>query len=393
MWSGIFFSLLVFGALSFFYLKEDRPEAPVSLSPQWELAIDKVVTTWEHGPDLSDSLLQKNCPLFSKKNKENISSDLRSCSYQLFSCYFQNREEKIKYKNEWSSFQVKLSDENIQRSDIRVKLLMEKKELELTLKNICQRVELPQAYYLGRFFKNTNKLKERLWHTSDIEYQVDKYLVRNNEILYWAKEKEKNELVAKFEDRDPFDIASDLTAMEMESFCHDHKSEVLSAKIHDALTYHHGRQSIKDLKDTPPSVNSAPHPFGPRKDDGPQFKDKFDEESCHKVYSKECLDKKIDRSFPEGMGWSGVAELLGGPMEYVANSYLPRKNLVASSYYFNFDSPWHQAGQFAYWDGKKFGKMNFNFFGQFPQIDRAKKVEFKVGFRCMKKHFIGSSHE
>ncbi len=391
-WSGIFFSLLsLFGGLWIYFSPwNDRTslKAPLAMKPHWELAIDEIVSVWEQGVDTSDPYFLSQCPEF-KSVTAHPNKELSSCSYSLFKCFYSNRKNKVRFKNHWYPYRVEISEPTHQRENLKLKLIMGEETLPLTLENNCNKASLPQGYYLGQFYKSSNKIKDRLWHTSKVNYVVDKYLVRNFEVIHWAKRKGLDQILDKLSKSDPFEPVIHLLSEQMENFCKDHNSEVLTAKIHDALTYHHGRQSWEEIKTTPPSLNSAPHPFGPRKDDGPQFKEKFEKEGCQKVYSKECLEKKVEKTFPSSMGWSGVAELLGGPMEYVANPYRPRRNLVVSSYYFDFNSSWHQAGQLGYWNGQDFGKMNFNFFGEQPVIDPSKKVSFHVGFRCMRKTYGG----
>ena len=353
----------------------------------WELAIDQVVKVWEQGPDLQDSHLLSQCPQYQNSQ---IDNELTHCNVNLFKCYFQNREGKLSIKKKWVPYQLTFSQDPRQRNDLNILLkLNNASAIPLRLENSCHKITLPQGYYRSRFYKKSNHLKDNLWHTSGIKYTVDKFLVRNHEVFAWALEKEKEVLANSLQSKDPFMVSRELTAGQMKEFCRDYNSQVLTAKIHDALTFHHGRQSLEDMRNTPPSVNSAPHPFGPRKDDGPQFEEKFSKKGCSKIYSKNCLDQKVARTFPEAIGWSGVAELLGGELEYVVNPYLPRRNLVASSYYFPYDSNWQRAGELAYWNGKGHGHLDFNFMGESPALEPGKRSILAVGFRCMSKRYIG----
>ncbi len=388
--SGIIFSLLIaIGGGVFLYLREGKQKiSEFSMNPAWEMAIDEVVKVWEQGPDLKDSHFLSQCPQY---KDHSLKTEITHCDVNLFSCYFKERVAKIKLKNEWIPYKVIMASHQKQREDLHIQVkVSDGRAIPLRLENSCHQIKLPQGYYKTRFYKKSSKLKDNLWHTSGIEYSIDKFLVRNSEVIRWAQEKKKSQLLKSLEKSNPFSISSDLTAQQMEDFCRDHSSQVLTAKVHDALTFHHGRQSLDEIENTPPSVNSAPHPFGPRQDDGPQFSQGFSKSGCSKIYSKTCADQKVERSFPESIGWSGVAELLGGEMEYVINEYLPRRNLVASSYYFPYKSSWHRAGEFAYWDGKGHGSMNFNFLGERPILDPAKKMTFAVGFRCMKKVYRGA---
>lgn len=376
------------------WVGHESTEPKVS-SELWVLAIDEVDKVWRGNFPLADPLIKKNCPQFYKE-KDEIPSELKSCRRELLQCYFDGRSISLKNKKQFHKLSISFDEIN-KRSDelpLVARLNLNGKALDLELNDTCRQVELPQGAYWG----NANsESKERLWHTSGIRYFVDRILVRKIDIREWLltrtdiSEKDYFKRLKKIylEDSsiDYFRPSDDLYPVEMEDYCTSRRSEVLSSQVRAALTFHHGRSSVEDIFNQPPSSNSAPHPFGVRKQDSPQFlaektKLKASAETCRKIYSSECKEYSYYSLFPTGMGWSGISELLGGPAEYVINKKFPRKNLHPSSYYHPLDSKVHEAGKRVYWTGKGHRRVDFNFF-TLPFFENREDL-FDVGFRCMR---------
>ena len=384
--------LLVVAATSYYLTREvgkkDKKEAPSIL---WELALDKVHKAWKGEISLSDPQLRKNCPHLSLE-KDDIPSELKSCRRELFYCFFKEREEGIKNQKDFLPLEVKFSKNFLDSGEIVISLNGESKPFELN--NFCQQVTLPNGAYWGDRSNDKNK---RIWHTSNVNYSVDKFLVRNIDIREWLLRKKDSSLkkLNEFQKEDYFRPSVNLSADEMESFCRFRGMEVLNSRVRAALTFHHGRSQSDLIPLEPPSFNSPEHPFGIRKQDSPQYrfshaKDgdlKIKKEDCRLIYSSECLEYPYFELFPNSMGWSGVSELLGGPAEYVKNLKYPRKNLHPSSYYHPIKSKVHQAGVRVYWSGKDHRRIDFNFFTEpFFEVNKDKPEDyFDVGFRCMKK--------
>jgi len=398
-----FLTLLFIGGL--YLIKEgglekssDNLAPPASL---WDLAIEKVHGTWANGAPMDDQHLLINCPEFKGEQLNSHLSELSQCRAKVFRCFYQERQEKLRYKKKWyplsinflnkeggvfSSSKDALNESSSYGLPISISLAGETKNF--TLRDYCHDTMLKNGFYWG---SNEREHSKRVWHTSGIQYIVDKFLVRNIDIEEWLKNTHKS-LPASRDSR-PFAPSTTLTPEQMRSFCSYKGKELLQANVLTAITFHHGRVDIENVLNEPPSSTTSPYPFSLRKDESPHFlmtkkKVKFKKEFCQKIFSKECLKSFSDLPL-FSLGWTGTAEILGGPLEYVENREYPRKNLKASSYYFPMDSKWHQAGELAYWNGRDHKPSSFNFFTESPTGSELKSPDFKfdVGFRCMKRIF------
>lgn len=344
-------------------------EAPTIPSYAWSLAIQEVHDVWNGKVDLDTPNFKNHCPRLYME-KDVIPKALKSCRRDILNCYFQ-KDSKIKIKNEFLPLKVILHETN----SFEMRLGGESKKFSLN--DECREVTLPEGFYWG---DDRLEKKERLWHTSGITYHVDRFLVRNIDIPKKAKTLKGAAL---------FDPVDDLLPHEMVEYCKGRGGEVLSSHVKAALTYHHGRKEMDDFVSTPPGWNTAEHPFGPRKEESPQFLVKkgapFEKSFCHKIFSKECRDLNYYDYFPSALGWSGVGELLGGLPEFVLNNEFPRKNLHPSSFYHEMKSDAHQAGKRIFWSGRGFRRMDFNFSTVDPFGEEFS--EFKVGFRCMRMEY------
>ncbi len=370
----------------------------------WEMALDDVHENWTMGVDLKDEYFLRNCPGLS--SSETIPRELRSCRASLLSCFYAGKNIKFSYKKNWYVMGLKFvnggelgyslsspSDEAVTKAsrfslgiDIILSSNKNKETKRFYLNDICRQVDLPQGFY--RYGGARSKKTKNLWHPSQVTYSIDKYLVRNIDIQEWLGQinKEFKEEAVTFEEERPYAPATSLTISQMRRYCGFKGGEVLSSQVLDTLTYHHGRVSIDEIKDRPPGANTSPYPFGPRLVDSPHYfalkkNSPATNETCQKIFSAECL-KLTPQTYTWGQGWSGVYELLGGPLEYVHNKEMPRRNLKLSSFYFPLNSKVHQAGIRGFWSGEDFtNAKSFNFFRYSPQ---KVKEPYKVGFRCMK---------
>lgn len=400
-----FITLLFVGGL--YLIKEggleknsDKIAPPASL---WDLAIGKVHSTWATGAPLDDQHLLMNCPDLKVDVLSSQLTELSQCKAKVFRCFYQDRQEKLRYKKKWyplsinflgkdggilSSSKEALNESSEYGFPISISVGSEKKNF--ILRDHCHDAILQDGFYWG---SNERDQSKRVWHTSGIHYVVDKFLVRNIEIEEWLKNT-KTSLPIRYDSK-PFAPATTLIPDQMRSYCAYKGKELLHSNVLAAMTFHHGRVDVENISSEPPSSTTAPYPFSHRKDESPHFlvtkkKGKFKKEFCRKIFSKECL-ANFSQLPLFSLGWTGAAEILGGPLEYVENREYPRKNLKASSYYFPLNSRWHQAGELAYWSGRDHGLSSFNFFTESPTGSELKTPGFKfdVGFRCMKKVFRG----
>lgn len=355
--------------------------------PVWEIALDKVEKIWLGDLRLDDEHMKKNCPYLYVK-EDNIPKELKACRPELFKCYFEKRENKIKSGLKVKKFKIKFPSSKNTYSlpfDLEIFQKEEKYQYRFNLSSSCNRVLLPSGFYWGTLERD---FERRVFHTSGVDYFIDRRLVRNVDVRFWQKTHSKlsgqySTEIMNMKGKDLFKPVTKLLPKQMNEYCRDHRAQVLDSFIKTALTFHYGRASIDEISQRPPGQLSASHPFGPRKSDSFRYsfikeKAEFKEKYCRQIFSKECVGKKNLPLF--GMGWSGASELLGGPMEYVINKKFPRRNVVPSSYYYPLQSKVHSAGKRIYWNEKTFDRKGFIFgLNETPE----ELNNFDVGFRCM----------
>lgn len=370
----------------------------------WEMAFDDLYDQWVRGVDINSTEFKSNCPQYTSLNE--VSRELRSCRPALLSCYYKGRITKLSHKKNWYEFRLKFprskehegqytlfSPASEARSKgleyaLQVKVELSKdgktKSKNIFLKDNCRQVEIPQGFY--RYGSQNTK---NLWHTSYVSYSIDKHLVRNLDVEEWLSQLTTSALAIdkiSFEKGEPYEPASALTTTQMKRYCAFRGSQILSSRVLDTITYHHGRVAVEEISTRAPGPNPSPYPFGPRLIDSPHYfalknKLKATNQTCQKINSLECLEL-VPNLLSWGVGWSGVREILGGPLEYVENKEMPRRNLKLSSFYFPLKSKVHMAGVRGFWNGEDYKRQkSFNFF-RYSAVKSSEK--YKVGFRCMK---------
>lgn len=354
--------------------------------PPWEMALDQVEEVWQGKIKLDDPAFKKACPDLAVK-KDVIPRELKACREELFKCWYKYHTITFRERTDFEKIEVTFPELD-QGENLPFTLKMGEESFRFSLNSHCNDILLPEGFYWGNLLR---PLEMRVFHTNGVKYFIDKFLVRNLDIWSWLKKvglkgrEELSKKISLIKGEQMFQPAVFLTSREMDAYCKFKNSQVLDSQIKTALTFHHGREKIADLNVEPPSSNSAPHPFGPRTIDSYRYqmiheKSGFKPESCGQIFSLECRGKNPPLFF--GMGWSGVSELLGGPMEFVKNRQFPRKNIHPSSYHFSIFEKAHEAGTRIFWDGEGNDRLDFNF-----GLMRAPSAEnsFDVGFRCMRK--------
>lgn len=248
------------------------------------------------------------------------------------------------------------------------------KRLNLLLGDQCHEVFLQNriyAYGEEVIGKHSEQVEDYRFDNFNQNIYIDRHLVVNSEINDWIDFGNPNftEGLKKIEADNLFMPATNLTYSQMENFCSFKGKQIMQAHYFDAATF-----LPMNIEDTTPSKNSrAPYYWSKKKSD---FK-----EDCTLIYAKNCLGKKRYRLNLVGPTWAGIMDPMGGVFEVFRNPIDPESNLKASSYYFNFKSPWHKLGFRAGWDGDGFEFRHFDFKGINPEH---LEDEFKVGFRCMR---------
>jgi hypothetical protein len=246
--------------------------------------------------------------------------------------------------------------------------------LDLLLTDRCHEVFLEKRIYAYGEEIVTQVKKEIEDYRFDNFNQniyIDGRLVLNSEVNEWIdfgnpnftkglKKEEKNNL---------FLPATKLTFNQMQNYCSFKEKQIMQAHYFDAATF-----LPMDLDDTTPS-NSKRSPYYWTKKKS-EFK-----ADCSLLFTEDCLKGHVFYMNSTGPSWAGVFDSMGGVLEVFRNPIDPESNLKASSYYFNFKSPWHKLGFRAGWDGEGFTLRNFNF----KEINPEGSIDqFDVGFRCMR---------
>jgi hypothetical protein len=366
-------------ALPLFYYFYSKPKVINSaiqvISPLHKEILSKLHSDWQQGVDLKDENFTKNC-IGLNLNMSKVADELRGCRRALFRCFYENRTLKIKNGKGYVPYQIIFNNTKSKtRWSFPITIKTKNKKYQAYLQNSCHREMLPRYYYNhGRLIRADNT-----WHPGDTKYWLDKYQVRNIDIWDWIQEQAVTNVKANM--LMPFSAAVNLTKEQMKQYCRYQGGVVMSSRVADAVTYY----STSNMKSGNISKTLSPYPFTPRRTEGPHakaLKDKsyqLTKKDCAMIETKECLEQGWPAKISQTLGWSGIGELLGGPLEYVHNSSYKRYNLILSSYYFNLNTLVHRAGERGFWDGEGFKARHF----KFPMVDTITDVNFKVAFRCM----------
>jgi hypothetical protein len=248
------------------------------------------------------------------------------------------------------------------------------KRLDLFLADQCQEVFLQnRVYAYGEEIsgKPSEDVEDYRFDNFNQNIYIDRHLVTNAEVNDWIDFGNSNftKGLLKIEADELFMPATGLNYSQMENFCSFKGKQMMQAHYFDAATF-----LPMDMDEVNPKKNSrSPYYWTKKKS---EFK-----EDCSLLYAQECVRKKAYHLNSTTPSWAGIMDSMGGVFEVFRNPIDPESNLKASSYYFNFKSPWHKLGFRAGWDGEGFELRHFDFKGINPELTVDK---FQVGFRCMR---------
>lgn len=315
-------------------------------------------------------------------------SKTAKCSLPVIECLsnsksFANSHVQLRLKRKLvtkaSSDQVKIPFNKA----IEVELSLGDQNLSLYLEDSCQAVYLPQRMYA---LEDTTPRKYSWWDNFNRHFFVDNSLVTIDEVKRWLKyDTEFKQGGEIFKDL-PKEAGGESPALnlkyeEMLRYCAFHGKQLLSTVIFDAATMHPGDLSTDRMKFPLRSI----WPWDYKKKTGIVWemrsnkKEKVELQDCSKVFSSECLTVEGANSRAGVFTWSGLRFVMGGYLEVFRNSVFPKRNLKASSSYFQMKSRWHELGNRAWWDGNGFSIHNFNFRFEDPP---SQFNSFGVAFRC-----------
>ncbi|MCR9203785.1 MAG: hypothetical protein NXH75_04345, partial [Halobacteriovoraceae bacterium] len=222
--------LIALGAGGFYYyqttlVKKEKVSLQDGIGP-WELALDEIEKVWRGDFSLNDNHIRKNCPHLFLEN-DRVPKSLKACRPELFACFFLQRTLSVRNGTEFKKVEVQFP-ENWESKyfpfDLSVssgKIGGKEQKYRFKLNNSCRKVTLPQGFYWGSAEKPVEK---RTFHTSDREYRVDRFLVRNLDIYHWIKvleiEPEKNlKKILDMKGEDLFKPAVTLFPHQMKKYC------------------------------------------------------------------------------------------------------------------------------------------------------------------------------
>jgi hypothetical protein len=363
----------------YFHTKSSRKLTLVEKSEFLQEFATEVGKAWRNADVRGDSIC---------KSLKTVDNSYYQCRPTYLRCLIENDLLNIFFKKQKVSTMLRASLKNETYSthlEYMFPLKINKKyNLDLRLKDSCKEAYLPQRYY--PFMANQRSVTIE-WDTFNKNIFVDKNLIRNEDILNWAKRTNKRNLVTHFKDLSKQEVATNLKISQMEEFCSSQGKHILSARVSDAMALH-----PEDITAPNEKFFRAPYfPWSRRNSETKIFKlqknldveitDKDRERLCNRVYSKECINHGFIHYNSMSVTWMGAREVMGGVFEYVTNAIHPRENINLSSKYYPWKSKAHRVGTRGYWDGEGFSSNNFEL-GKYPFENFPNNIE--IGFRCMR---------
>jgi len=260
--------------------------------------------------------------------------------------------------------------------------------LPIILENTCHEVYLPER----RYAHGEKTSKDFTWDNLNRNIYIDRFMVTFRDIAEWVDYSAEEIKIDIPKNRNQWSSpAYGLTSEQMQKYCGFRGKQVLTTTLYDAASFF---PSDAD-KPWKKRVQRGMYPWSRlskgeklyqawKRQNGNQL---LDAETCHKAYVKGC-EKFFE--FPhytnESTSWTGMNQLLGGPLEYLRNPIHPSFNLKASSFYFDAASPWHRLGIRTEWNGKDSYENSISWKNSKDKVYRPildpDFQGYKIGFRC-----------
>lgn len=340
---------------------------------------------WNEGEDAREwNSLKSECLKYYKKTSAFDESLLR-CNPMLLQCYGlftknlnfhfvkpeNNNEKRYRYVTKSNFSHVKLGSPGYL---FQLEDNLSHKKLDILLSDNCQEVFLEKrAYAYGEELTGKASLENQDYRFDNFgqNIYIDRHLVTNDEINDWIDfgNPDLTKGLKKIESDYLFLPATGLLYEQMENYCSYKGKQIFQAHYADAAAF-----LPMDLNEILPKKNNRSPYFWTKKKS--EFK-----ADCNLIYAKDCLASGPFRLNSGSPTWAGIMDSMGGVFEVFRNPIDSESNLKASSFYFDFKSPWHKLGFRAGWDGDGHDLRHFNFRGINPEVVAEK---FQVGFRCMR---------
>lgn len=372
-----------------YWLKNPQNESKSDQFVQDKLALERLLQNsseihriWNEGEDSREWNLYKGECLKLYKITSPFDESLMRCNPMLLECNARFNKKLnyhfVKPENETQKSYRYLTKSNTAHVGLVnpgflfvIEDNLSHKRLDLFLEDQCQEVFLQnRAYAYGEEVMGKDSEDYRFDNFNQNIY-IERHLVTNAEVNDWIDfgNSELTKGLKKKEGDETFLPATYLTENQMENFCSFKGKQLMLAHYFDAATFLPMDLSVV----LPKKNNRSPYYWTKKKS---EFKP-----DCNLIYAEECASKKSFQLNSTSPTWAGIMDSMGGVFEVFRNPIDPESNLKASSFYFNFKSPWHKLGFRAGWDGEGFELRHFDFKGINPETSIDK---FQVGFRCMR---------
>ena len=343
-------------------------EAPIHFAcGELKKLVDVDPVYFQNNPDYLDCFLSKGKILVRHKGKDFYVLARRNSSNRFLKVVARSLDPRPMIPLYGVYFELYIENEP---KSLHLSFILEPNRLE---------VALPARIYAYGQFKERDDWR---FDTLNRSILIDRFMVSYRDIAEWVYLDKLNPLAqkvsfptSKLEWVKP---AIGLSIEQMQAFCAFRGKQLLPAHIYDAASF-----MPVDLDEArPQKVVRGPYPWSYQRK--LQFVgDDFDVQYCQKVYSADCIGNAPFEFFDRRQSsWIGMAQLLGGYMEYLHNPLYPKENVKASSFYFDYQSSFHQLGKRLSWDSQGFGYKNFEWTNEGAPLGEYTK--YKIGFRCMR---------
>ena len=331
-------------------------------------------TRWSKGDDRGEWREGKlTCEGILEKPAETHAQYLH-CNPNFLACWYRYHDEIVHHQGRAHSLKVHFPTDGRLPFTRREGALLAEIEGEIGAKykismmDTCRELWLPEGHYgYGQY---TSPEEDWRWDNIGRNIFVDKFLVSWRDVWEWGGFDGEID-AAHFPAP-----ATGLNLKQMENYCASRGQQLMESYVFDAATFHPG-----DVRNLTPAVNiRGPYPWTSERMNLEEMEG-FSGGICLRLLSRECFEREgFEKFSTRSIGWTGIAQVLGGVMEVQRNPLHPSRNLMLSSFYYPYYSPANQLGRRGWWDGEGEQFTDFNFRGYSPESGSS----FKVGFRCMR---------
>ena len=221
--SFVIFLLILLGIG--FFLWKDYKDRPIHSTMVLEFS-ENLSKEWRY-PDLSN---KGDCVQKDFSNREHY-----SCQPDYIQCVLKNKLLEIDIKGRKVDYQILSDIHLIDTSKSRSYLLnieIEGHKHSMTLKDSCREIALPKRIY--PFFVAKRNVHVE-WDNFARNIFVDKYRIKNWEVLLWADGNKNSQMIKVFENKNPLISATGLNPKQMQSVCSFYGKQLIDGPTKSAI--------------------------------------------------------------------------------------------------------------------------------------------------------------